>query len=164
MRRGDISETKLRLVPDRALHRYFWYSTGRGTAMPSWSACSSYCAASFQFLRYDVKPVRGARHARVYSQTPAHGGYTASQDWKSANPDFDDIELDEDYYRSLGISEEELADQLAFLASDADPLGEELSPEGLGNQQQGASSYLMDEDMNETTWGPQVNCSHSLCR
>lgn len=132
--------------------------------MRSWSACSCPTRSTFQVVRYGVKHARSARHGRVYNQKPAHSSYTASQDWKIANPDFDDIELDEDYYRSLGISGEELADQLAFLANDADPMGEELGPEGLDNQQLGASSYLMDEDMNETTWGPQVNCPHSPCQ
>ena len=114
-------------------------------------------------MKVGVKPVGRRRHAHVYSQASAHSSYTASQDWKSENPGFDDIELDEDYYRSLGISEEELADQFAFLASDADPMGEDLGPEGLEDQQLGASSYLMDEDMNDSTWGPQVNrCAHSL--
>lgn len=131
--------------------------------MPSWSICRPCTIVHCPAVRYGVKPVGRERHARVYNQTPAHTSYTASQDWKSENPSFDDIELDDDYYRSLGISEEELADQLSFLASDADPMGEDLGPEGLESQQLGASSYLMDEDMNESTWGPQVNdCQHSL--
>ena len=103
-----------------------------------------------------VRHTRKARPVRVHSQRPAQSSYTASQEWKSSNPGFDDIELDEDYYQSLGISEEELADQLAFLANDADPMGEDIGPEVLDKEQLGASSYLMDEDMNEATWGPQV--------
>lgn len=131
--------------------------------MRSWFTCRSCTIVHCQAVRRDVKPVGRGRHARVYSQTSARSSYTASQDWKRENPDFDDIELNEDYYRSLGISEEELADQLSFLASDADPMGADLGPEDLESQQLGASSYLMDEDMNETTWGPQVDdCPHSF--
>ncbi|MCJ1368642.1 hypothetical protein MMC16_007787 [Acarospora aff. strigata] len=134
------------------------------------SACSHCTTASLQAVRYAVKHVKKARHVRACNQPSANSGYTASQEWKDANPGFDEIELDEDYYQSLGISKEELADQLAFLASDADPMGEDLGPEGLDNQQLGASSYLMDEDMSEATWGPQVIGYHlapllqSLCQ
>lgn len=124
--------------------------------MPTCSKCSPFTPANFQAVQYGVKHAKNARHMRVYNQKPAQSSFTASQEWKSANPGFDEIELDEDYYRSLGISEEELADQLAFLANDADPMGEDVAPEGLGKQQLGASSYLMDEDINEATWGPQV--------
>ena len=133
----------------------------RGT-MRTCSVCSPYTNASFQAVQDGVKHTRKARPVRVYNQRSAQSSYTASQDWKSANPGFDDIELDEDYYQSLGISEEELADQLAFLANDADPMGEDVGPEGLDKQQMGASSYLMDEGMNEATWGPQVELYH-LC-
>ena len=124
--------------------------------MRTCSICTPCTNADFQAVQDRVKHTRKARHVRVYNQRPAQSSYTASQEWKSANPGFDDIELDEDYYQSLGISEEELADQLSFLANDADPLGEDLGPEGLDKQHLGASSYLMDEGMNEATWGPQV--------
>ena len=124
--------------------------------------CLNWCPstpAALQAVQHGVQHDRTASHVRVFSQRPAKSSFTASQEWKSANPGFDDIELDEDYYQSLGISEEELADQLAFLANDADPMGEDLAPEGSDKQQLGASSYLMDDDMNEATWGPQVECT-----
>ena len=79
--------------------------------------------------------------------------YTTSQEWQRANPEFDEIQLDEDYYQSLGLTEEELADQLGFSASDADPLGQDFGPE---SNQLDVGSFLMDEDRNEATWGPQV--------
>lgn len=130
--------------------------------MRTWSVCSPCIVTSLQAARLGVNHTKNTRHVHVCSQRPAQSSYTSSQEWKSANPGFDEIELDEEYYQSLGISEEELADQLAFLANDADPMGEDLGPEGLDKQQLGASSYLMDEDMNEATWGPQVGpfCQH----
>ena len=88
------------------------------------------------------------------------GKYTGAQDWKQANPNFDEIQLDEEYYQSLGISEDELADQLSFLASDTDPEGQDLSSE-ISQASASASSFLMDEEMDTDAWGPKVSAINS---
>lgn len=88
------------------------------------------------------------------------GRYTGTQDWKQANPTFDEIELDEEYYQSLGITEDELADQLSFLASDTDPEGQDLSSE-LSQASASRSSFLMDEEMDTDAWGPKVSAISS---
>jgi len=85
------------------------------------------------------------------------GRYTGAQDWKQANPNFDEIELDEEYYQSLGITEDELADQLSFLASDTDPEGQDFSSDQFSQAQASTSSFLMDEEMDTDSWGPKVS-------
>jgi hypothetical protein len=89
------------------------------------------------------------------------GKYSGAQDWKQANPNFDEIELDEEYYQSLGITEDELADQLSFLASDTDPEGQDLSSDQLSQAQASTSSFLMDEEMDTDAWGPKVSAVNS---
>ena len=98
-------------------------------------------------------------HERPVGVVPRRGStrksYSASQEWRQANPTFDEVQLDEEYYADLGISADELADQLSFLASDTDPEGEDLTPDSLLQSQEG-SSFLLDEEMNVDAWGPQV--------
>lgn len=89
------------------------------------------------------------------------GRYTGAQDWRQANPNFDEIQLDEEYYQSLGFTEDELADQLSFLASDADPEGQDLSSEQLSQTSASTSSFLMDEEMDTDAWGPKVSTVNS---
>ena len=38
------------------------------------------------------------------------------------NPDFDDLELNDEYYRDMGMTKEDIEEQTAFQASDVDPL------------------------------------------
>ena len=103
------------------------------------------------WLKLKPQP-RLARLPRDY----AHSSYRTDSEWKLANPDFDELELNEDYYESLGISADELADQLGFSASDADPMGVDLGAEDLTGNQLDAGLFLNDEDMSESAWGPQV--------
>ena len=93
---------------------------------------------------------------RSYGDAGRHSG---AQDWEQANPNFDEIELDEEYYQSLGISEDELADQLSFLASDTDPEGQDFSSDQFSQAQASTSSFLMDEEMDTDAWGPKVSAT-----
>ena len=90
------------------------------------------------------------------SRLNASGSYTSTQEWREANPGFDEVQLDEEYYESLGITADELTDQLSFLASDTDPEGYDMSPEQLAQAQTGSASFLLDEDMDTDAWGPKV--------
>ncbi len=92
----------------------------------------------------------------------ACNSYTTSQEWREANPSFDEVELDEQYYESLGITADELAEQLSFLASDTDPEGEDLTPESLSQAQAGTSSFLLDEELDAEAWGLKASSLH-LC-
>ena len=91
-----------------------------------------------------------ATRARERSQS-----YTSTSTWKQDNPSFDEIELNEEYYRSLGISPEELADQLSFRASDTDPEGQDIGLEGPVDGEN--PSFLHDQDLDTEPWGPEVH-------
>lgn len=107
----------------------------------------------------DCKPrrVNRTRSARHHVRS-----YTSSAEWQKANPSFDDIDLNDEYYNSLGISPEELADQLSFQASDADPDGQDIGVDGpLG---EGTPAFLHDQDLETDIWGPEVSCCRqSMC-
>lgn len=99
--------------------------------------------------------VRAATPARESSQS-----YTSTSAWKQDNPSFDEIELNEEYYRSLGISPEELADQLSFRASDTDPEGQDIGLEGPVDGEN--PSFLHDQDLDTEAWGPEVHFATKL--
>ena len=120
------------------------------------SVYSRFSSTPPQVAHHGIKHSRNVRRTHPSERSAARNSYTASQEWRQANPEFDEIQLDENYYQSLGLSAEELADQLGFSASDADPLGQDFGPEGPADGQLDAGSFLMDEDRNEATWGPQV--------
>ena len=117
------------------------------TALHRASSCPR--QKTFRFCTWQLRSYKGT------------GRYTGAQDWKQSNPSFDEIELDEEYYQSLGITEDELADQLSFLASDTDPEGQDLSSEQLSQASASTSSFLMDEEMDADAWGPKVSAIHS---
>ena len=98
----------------------------------------------------------GVRGRTRLSRHRAHS-YTATPDWKKANPSFDDIELNEEYYNELGISPEELADQLSFRATDSDPEGQDIGLEGPVDGEN--PSFLHDQEFDLEAWGPEV-CKH----
>lgn len=85
--------------------------------------------------------------------------YTSTTEWQKENPHFDDLELNDEYYDSLGIGPEELAEQLSFSASDTDPEGQDL---GVNSpSEEGKPSFLLDQDMDQDTWGPEVSSTAS---
>ena len=85
--------------------------------------------------------------------------YTSTTEWQKENPHFDDLELNDEYYDSLGIGPEELAEQLSFSASDSDPEGQDL---GVNSpSEEGKPSFLLDQDMDTDTWGPEVSSAVS---
>lgn len=86
--------------------------------------------------------------------------YTSSAEWQKENPSFDDIVLNDEYYASLGISPEELADQLSFQADDVDPEGQDIGMDGPVGE--GSPSFLHDQDLDIDVWGPEVRQAHLL--
>ncbi|KAL0054565.1 hypothetical protein WJX82_011065 [Trebouxia sp. C0006] len=115
-------------------------------------------------IRMFARPLPIERVLHVLPRKPHMPGTTfeqhldrdSAQDWKQANPNFDEIQLDEEYYQSLGISEDELADQLSFLASDTDPEGQDFSSDQSSQAQASTSSFLMDEELDTDAWGPKA--------
>lgn len=90
------------------------------------------------------------------------------------NPDFDDLELNDEYYRDMGMTKEDIEDQMAFKASDIDPMvrrcriapwsimsttqGEDLSLDSLFKTRKGLPRHLMDqtEEAEKPGWGPEA--------
>lgn len=82
----------------------------------------------------------------------------------SAEPDFDDLVLDEAYYKELGISPEELEEQRAMSrAYAADPEGFDLNFDDASSLPEDLPEDMRAAILNKDVYGPPVSAQCGSC-
>jgi hypothetical protein len=90
-----------------------------------------------------ARPGRGARVLRAAN--------------RSAEPDFDDLVLDDAYYRELGINPEELAEQQGMSSAyAADPEGFDFNFDGASALSDDLPEEMREAILNKDVYGPPV--------
>lgn len=91
---------------------------------------------------------RGARVAGAKSQAP--------------EPDFDDLVLDEQYYRDLGITPEELEEQRAMTSAyGADPEGFDIDFDTASSLSEDMPEEMRAAILSKNVYGPPVSSARS---
>jgi hypothetical protein len=82
-----------------------------------------------------------------------------------AEPDFDDLVLDEEYYRQLGISPEELEEQRAMSrAYAADPEGFDVNFDDASSLPEDIPEEMRAAILNKDVYGPPVSAQRPFVR
>lgn len=122
------------------------------------SAGSESTASQSEQFNADRTAVDAARRLAQQGQEPASEVFAEVLD----NPDFDDIELNDELYRELGLTEDEIEAQRMYSAYDVDPEGVDLGigsvsmpGDGLGN--------LQEQKLGDDAYGPEVRMWLSFC-
>lgn len=74
----------------------------------------------------------------------------------SDNPGFDDLVLDRQYYKDMGMDESEINDRKEFTDDDPDPDGQTYGLEDLYSPAEGLPQHVVEELFHKEQYGPQV--------
>lgn len=142
-----LSSFHIRHLPPRLLHKKLHSCTSIAQPVQNHSAKCVAAHASSD----DVNPSTNVPAPRIRTPRPASRIATDRPDKQRPedNPDLDDLVLDDAYYEEMGISREDVMEQLAWDPADVDPESYDIGDRPGSSHRPGSRQLLQGDDAND---------------